>query len=199
MSAELSGVFCKKVKKLYIYKQNYYMGNAKAIKNIGIKEFEQLFKEYYTGLCFFALRYTEDKEAAEEVVQDVFYTLWEKREKITIKTSVKSYLHIAVRNKCLQKINHLKVKQKYLKAVNEQDKISTIRPDDNLIYNESIEIFNEALSKLPEKCRTIFKMSRFEGLKYKEIAFELSISVKTVEAYITKALKHFRRYFPEYA
>ena len=175
------------------------MSDASTIKNIGIKEFEQLFKEYYTGLCFFALRYTEDESAAEEVVQDVFYKLWEKRKKISIKTSIKSYLYIAVRNKCLQKINHLKVKQKYLKSVNNEYKISTQSPDENLIYDESIEIFNEALSRLPEKCRTIFKMSRFEGLKYKEIAFELSISVKTVEAYITKALKHFRRYFPEYA
>ena len=87
------------------------MGNVKTIKNIGIKEFEQLFKEYYTKLCYFALKYTEDNEAAEEVVQDVFYRLWEKRKTIAIKTSVNAYLYIAVRNKCLQQINHLKVKQ----------------------------------------------------------------------------------------
>ena len=175
------------------------MDNTPSIKNIGIKEFEQLFKEYYTKLCYFALKYMNDNEEAEEVVQDVFYKLWEKRKIISIKTSVNAYLYIAVRNKCLQKINHQKVKEKYLKTVKKDAEISTDNTDDTLIYNESIEIFNEAMNTLPEKCRTIFKMSRFEGLKYKEIAIELSISIKTVEAYITKALKHFRRYFPEYA
>jgi RNA polymerase sigma-70 factor (family 1) len=169
------------------------------LKNISLKEFEKLFKQYYENLCYFALRFTNDYEASEEVVQDVFYKLWEKKDTIVIKTSINSYLYTSVRNKCIQQINKEKTKQKYLNAMNDDEKISSSNSDSQLLLNESIEIFNEALSTLPEKHRTVFKMSRFEGLKYKEIAYELSISVKTVEAYITKSLKHFRKYFPEYA
>ncbi len=167
--------------------------------NIKIEEFEALFKTYYSELCRFALKYTKNVEDAEETVQDVFFHLWEKRKKINIIISVKSYLYIAVRNKCLQEINHLKIVRKYENTIGSDPEIFKEDPSDEMIYSESIEIFNEALNSMPEKCRTIFKMSRFEGMKYLDIAAELSVSVKTVELYISKALKHFRQYFPEYA
>ncbi len=168
------------------------------LSNINLVEFEELFKKYYSELCRFALKYTKNQEDAEETVQDVFFNLWEKRAKISINTSVKSYLFIAVRNKCLQEINHMKVIRKYEKSIDADAEIIRQDPSEVMIYNESIELFNEALQTLPEKCRTVFKMSRFEGMKYMEIAVELSVSVKSVEAYISKALKHFRNYFPEY-
>jgi RNA polymerase sigma-70 factor (ECF subfamily) len=168
------------------------------LSNIDIKEFEELFKTYYSELCHFALKYTKNEENAEETVQDVFFNLWEKRNRISIKTSVKSYLFIAVRNKCLQEINHLKVIRKYEKSIDKDTEIVAHNPADDMIYSESMELFNEALKTMPEKCRTVFKMSRFDGMKYMEIAYELSVSVKTVEAYISRALKHFRNYFPEY-
>lgn len=175
------------------------MNQGKSLKNIDLKEFERMFKTYYSDLCFFALKYMDTPEDAEEIVQDVFYHLWEKRKSIQINTSSRSYLLSSVRNKCLQVLNHRKVKRKYTKIKSAESNTNTESPSDKMIYDESIEIFNEALNALPEKCRTIFKMSRFEGKKYKEIAFELSISVKTVEANISKALKEFRLYFPEYA
>lgn len=175
------------------------MNNIKSMKHIDIKGFENMFKQYYSDLCYFALKYMESEEDAEEVVQDVFYNLWEKREMIQIQISVKAYLLSSVRNKCLQILNHRKVKRKYGKMKSEETEVFSDNPADDLIYNESVEIFNEALNALPEKCRTIFKMSRFEGMKYKDIAFELSISVKTVEANISKALKEFRQFFPNYA
>jgi RNA polymerase sigma-70 factor (ECF subfamily) len=167
--------------------------------NINIKEFEALSKTYYSELCRFALKYTKNEENAEETVQDVFFHLWEKKKKIIINTSVKSYSYIAVRNKCLQEINHKKVIRKYENSFDSGSEINKEDPSDEMIYSESIEIFNEALNSMPEKCRTIFKMSRFDGMKYLDIASELSVSVKTVELYISKALKHFRQYFPEYA
>jgi RNA polymerase sigma-70 factor (ECF subfamily) len=175
------------------------MNKKKSMKHIDIKGFEKMFKQYYSDLCYFALKYMESEEDAEEVVQDVFYHLWEKRETIRINISVKSYLLSSVRNKCLQILNHRKVKRKYGKMKSLEPDIHSDSPADDLIYSESMEIFNEALNSLPEKCRTIFKMSRFDGMKYKDIAFELSISVKTVEANISKALKEFRQYFPNYA
>lgn len=175
------------------------MANNKSLKPIDIKEFENMFRKYYSDLCHFAFKYMGTVEDAEEVVQDVFYNIWEKRKSIKISISEKSYLLSSVRNKCLQIINHQKVVRKYNKLKKEESNKIIFNPSDELIYNESIDIFNEALNSLPEKCRTIFKMSRFEGMKYKEIAHELSISIKTVEANISRALKEFRLYFPEYA
>ena len=170
----------------------------KTLKNIDVKEFEMLFKEYYSDLCNFALKFTKNPDASEEVVQEVFYKIWEKRSFISIKISIKSYLYISVRNKCLQQINHKKIIRVYEKHIEKQKINSPVNPHENLIYNETVEIFTEALNSLPEKCRTIFKLSRFEGLKYKEISEELKISIKTVEANISKALKTLRIYFPEY-
>lgn len=170
----------------------------KNLKNINIESFEILFKEYYKDLCNFALKYTKNIDAAEEVVQDVFYKIWEKRSIINVKISVKSYLYISVRNKCLQQISHNKIIKIYEKYIDKQELYETKNPYENLVYNETIEIFNDALNTLSPKCKEIFKLSRFKGLKYKEIANKLDISVKTVEANISKALKTLRKYFPEY-
>jgi len=158
-----------------------------------------LFKEHYNELCYFALKYTKNKEEAEEVVQEVFYKIWEKRAFINVKISVKSYLYISVRNKCLQQINHNKIVKIYEKYIDKQDLYETQNPHEDLIYKETVEIFKDALETLPNRCVNIFKLNRFEGLKYKEIAEELEISIKTVEANISKALKTLRLYFPEYA
>lgn len=170
----------------------------RSLNNINVKKYEILFKEHYTELCLFALKYTKNEKEAEEVVQDVFYKIWEKRFVINIKTSIKSYLYRSVRNKCLQNINHNKVVRIHQKQIERQNMTETVSPYDKIIYEETINIFNEALYTLPDRCIEIFKLSRFEGLKYKEIAEELAVSVKTVEANISKALKTFRNYFPEY-
>jgi len=171
----------------------------KNLNNINVSDFEILFKEFYNDLCNFALKYTKNKEASEEVVQEVFYKIWEKRSFIDVQISVKSYLYISVRNKCLQQINHNKIVKIYEKYIDKQERNEFASPHENLVYEETVTIFNEALNTLPNKCTTIFKMSRFEGLKYKEIADKLEISIKTVEANITRALKTLRNYFPEYA
>ncbi|NPA45450.1 MAG: RNA polymerase sigma-70 factor [Chlorobi bacterium] len=170
----------------------------KNLNNISVADFEILFKEFYNDLCNFALKYTKNKEASEEIVQEVFYKIWEKRSFINIQISVKSYLYISVRNKCLQQINHNKIVKIYEKYIEKQERNDFAGPHENLIYEETISIFNEALNTLPNKCNTIFKMSRFDGMKYKEIAQKLGISIKTVEANISRALKTLRTYFPEY-
>jgi len=146
----------------------------------------------------YAVKYVRNDELAEEIVQDVFYKIWEKRSFININVSLKSYLFTAVRNKCLQHINHQKVINTYNKYIEKPDEKNINGPHENLIYKETLEILNEALETLPERCSEIFKLSRFEGLKYSEIASNLSVSIKTVEANISKALKTFRLYFPEY-
>ncbi len=165
---------------------------------INLKSFERLFKKHYVQLCLYAVKYIKNEKLAEEIVQDVFYKIWEKRSFININVSLKSYLFTAVRNKCLQQINHQKVINTYNKYIENSDEKNIEGPYENLIYKETLEIFNEALETLPKRCSEIFKLSRFEGLKYSEIANNLSVSVKTVEANISKALKTFRIYFPEY-
>ncbi len=171
---------------------------GKQLNTISIKEFETLFKQHYENLCRYALKYVKDTILVEELVQEVFFKIWEKRSSVRVKISVKSYLFASVRNKCLQHINHNKIIENYKQSVDTLNKVNNETPFDNLIYEETLEIFHEAMNTLPERCSHIFKLSRFEGLKYKEIADQLSVSLKTVEANISKALKTFRIYFPEY-
>ena len=171
----------------------------KKIKEGDIARFEILFKEYYERLCEFGLRYLKSLDLAEEIVQDTFYNIWRNREKINIKTSIKSYLYTAVRNNCLQELRTRSLDMKYENYYKSHYSNESISPADELNAKELSEVINKALNSLPERCRIIFKMSRDEGLKYHEIAEKLSISVKTVEANMGKALKQFRTYLKEYA
>lgn len=160
--------------------------------------FEMIFKAYYQPLCRYAYSFLEDKEEAEEVVQSAFITVWEKRKSIDIQTSLKSYLYRMVRNGCLNVIKHEKVKQQHVAhelAVTEVSYESVSQK----VYATELEIkISEAMKALPEQCRLVFQLSRFEELKYQEIADQLKISVKTVENHMGKALKIMREQLKEY-
>lgn len=169
------------------------------IKEGDINQFEVLFKEYYEKLCAFGTKYVQNIEQAEEVVQDTFYNIWKNRKTLNITTSLKSYLYTAVRNNCLQVIRTRSLDIKYENYYKSHYTNDSISPADELNAKELSNVINKALNSLPEKCRIIFKMSRYEGLKYHEIAKKLSISIKTVEANMGKALKHFRTYLKDYA
>lgn len=163
-----------------------------------ITAFEMIFRTYYQPLCSYAYTFLQDKEEAEEIVQSTFMSVWEKHNTISIRTSVKSYLYAMVRNACLNVIKHEKIKQKH--AVEEialspqsHDSVS------NTIASVELETkIQEAMEKLPEQCRLVFKLSRFEELKYSEIAEQLNISVKTVENHMGKALKIMREQLKDY-
>ena len=160
------------------------------------KSFELLFKTHYESLVRFVYKYLNDIEESEEIVQDTFYTLWEKSETITIQSSIKSYLFQAARNKSLNSIKHRNVKQKYADAVLNSD--SEFSEDDSMEMDELQDKINEALEMLPPKCRQVFELSRFEEKKYREIAEELNISIKTVENHMGKALGLLRTSLKEY-
>lgn len=152
-------------------------------------DFEQVFKDHYQQLTAFAYQYVESHETAEELVQDVFTNVWIKSSQIEIRTAVKSYLYGAVRNASLNFLKHKKIERRYEEQ--EQHKSSWFETD----FLELDELQNEikgALDQLPEKCRQIFEMSRFEEKKYKEIAEELDLSIKTVENQMGRALKVMR-------
>lgn len=151
--------------------------------------FEALFRLHYRPLCAFAMGYLKDGDKAEDLVQDLFFRLWLDREKVNITTSVKAYLYAAVRNRCL---NAVKAGSR-VRALNEEldDHLQEEeRTEDE--HTERIARVQAAIEALPEERRKVFKLSRYEGLKYQEIAERLGISVKTVENQMGSALKTLR-------
>ena len=163
-----------------------------------ITAFEMIFKTYYQPLCNYAYSFVQDRDEAEEIVQSTFLTVWEKRENLTIHTGVKPYLYAMVRNASLNVLKHEKIKQQHAAvelAVAERSSESVTR---TVMASELEERIYNALNKLPEQCRLVFKLSRFEELKYAEIAEQLNISVKTVENQMGKALKIMRDQLKDY-
>lgn len=160
------------------------------------KHFENIFREHYTGLVNFARHYVTDPDEAESIVQELFTGLWSKADSITIRTSVKSYLYGAVRNACLNYLKHLKVQNAYTE--HQLHLATDLDTTDFLELDELKARIDEAFEQIPEKCREIFELSRYEGKKYHEIADELNLSIKTVENQMGKALKILRRELQDY-
>lgn len=162
------------------------------------RDFDQIYLENFPTLHRYAYTILNDKELAEEMVHQVFLKILERTEPVDLHTSLKSYLLRSVNNECLNYIKHQKVRQNYQSyATNSmQDKIE--HPSNKLAYQELELHIAKAINDLPEQCRTIFQLSRFEELKYGEIAIQLGISVKTVESHMRKALKRLRLELAEY-
>lgn len=154
-------------------------------------EFETIFKSHYQRLHRYAITILKDADDAEELVQDTFADLWEKKETIPEVQSMAAYLCRAVHNRCLNHLKHEKVKNKY-----ERYALHTGTEVDNYAApNKTHQMehrLRQALEQLPEQCRTVFQLSRFEDLKYREIAAYMGLSVKTVEHHMGKALKIMR-------
>jgi RNA polymerase sigma-70 factor (ECF subfamily) len=140
----------------------------------------------------------KDWDVAEETVQALFLKLWEKNEWTHIQTSIKSYLYKSVYHDCLNYIRRQKVQLRYQTTTVHAMKNQTDDAAGKLKLSELEQHLNKALSKLPEKCRAIFHLSRFEELKYQEIANQLDISIKTVETHMGKALRILRRELKEF-
>lgn len=156
------------------------------------KPFEQVFKSHFKSLHAYAYTIVKDEIAAEEIVQNVFLKIWEKKDQLDIQSSVTAYLYRAVYHESLNYLKHLKVKGAYQSYAVYQSKGQSDNASKKLLLSELEQQLNKALSELPEQCRTIFQMSRFEELKYREIANRLGLSIKTVENQMGKALKLLR-------
>ena len=153
--------------------------------------FEKLFNYYCQMLINFARRYVWDKQIAENIVQDIFVRVWNNRTKLDSTKSIKSYLFISVKNESLKNLRHLNVEEQGIKVL--VNTISTeTNPDQKYDQNEFHTEVENAINELPEKCREIFCLSRFDNLKYVEIADLLDISIKTVETQMGRALKKLR-------
>ncbi|MFA5330696.1 MAG: RNA polymerase sigma-70 factor [Prolixibacteraceae bacterium] len=164
------------------------------IRNGKEEAFNQAFDLYYSRMCFFADKLLHDFDLSRSLVQQVFVDLWIKREKLLV-SSLQSYLYQSVRNSALDVLKHKKVESRYLSSLelNEPNEMN-----DLIEEAELIDRINRAIQKLPERCREVFVMCRFEELKYAEIAEKLNISVKTVEMQIGIALKNLRKELSDY-
>jgi RNA polymerase sigma-70 factor, ECF subfamily len=161
--------------------------------------FEQVFKEHFKNLHSYACTIVRDEPAAEGIVQNVFLKLWDRGDSFNIQSSVAAYLYRAVYNESLNYLKHQKVKQSYVKyAQHSMSESTRENASKKIIVAELEQKIKVALSELPEQCRTIFQLSRFEELKYQQIADKLDISIKTVEAQMGKALKLMRIKLADY-
>ena len=158
--------------------------------------FRSLFFEFFSSLCVFAHRYIDDWATCEDIVQDTFFKIWKNRKSIEISTSSRNFLITSVRNSC---IDYLR-KQDLVRVWQEREVLekSKYTPDDLYSHIELEQMLSAALEKLPENIRNVFELNRFEGKSYKEIAEQQGISVKTVEAHISKALKILRVELKDY-
>ncbi|MBE7170078.1 MAG: RNA polymerase sigma-70 factor [Williamsia sp.] len=157
-------------------------------------DWDRIYLENYTGLYQYAFTILNDESLAEEMIHQVFLRILEKKEPVAIHTSLKAYLYRSVNNESLNHLKHQKVKQDYQAHAAYTSNRQPATPSSNLDYRELEHRLREAMNRLPEQCRTIFQLSRYEELKYAEIASQLGLSVKTVENQISKALKRIREH-----
>jgi RNA polymerase sigma-70 factor, ECF subfamily len=155
--------------------------------------FEKVFKDNFKKLQSYAITIVGDENVAEEMVQNVFFKLWDKSEKINIQSSIAAYLYRAVYNESCNYLKHQKVRKGFLNySKHAMSDISTEKASKKVLVTELEQRIKNALNDLPEQCRTVFQLSRFEELKYQQIADTLGISIKTVEAQMGKALRIMR-------
>lgn len=161
--------------------------------------FEQVFKAHFKNLHAYACTIVRNDAVAEGIVQNVFLKLWDRSSSLNIQTSVAAYLYRAVYNESCNHLKHQKVKQSYAQYAHQTMSEATKETaSKKLAVAELEQKIKTALSELPEQCRTVFQLSRFEELKYQEIADKLDISIKTVEAQMGKALKLMRIKLADY-
>ena len=154
--------------------------------------FEMIFKAHFKRLFAYAFTIVKDQMVAEEMVQNVFLKIWEKQAGRDINSPALAYLYKSVYHESLNYLKHLKVRAAYRAHTVHEMKNQTDHASKKVMLSELEQQINKALDELPEQCRTIFQMSRFEELKYQEIADRLGLSIKTIENQMGKALRILR-------
>lgn len=161
-------------------------------EGINLNNIENIFRTHHKMLCKVAYAIVKDKSAAEDIVQDVFVTIWKKRNELVIDSNLKGYLYRAVSNSCL---NYLKSYHKRnVKPLEEfgDQALGVYTPYDNIDFDRLNTAVEKAIDNLPPRCKVIFVLSRMEGLKHQQIADALHVSVKTVENQMGIALTKLR-------
>jgi RNA polymerase sigma-70 factor, ECF subfamily len=161
------------------------------MQQLNEQNFEAVFKQYYSPLCNISFSIVKDRDAAEDVIQELFTSLWKNKEQLNIKEDIKNYLFRAARNRSL---NYLRDKKSHedIETSGVEAKMAENNPQSQMEHFELMESIQNVVNSLPDKCREVFLLSRYEKKSYKEIAIVLNISEKTVENHISKALKILR-------
>jgi RNA polymerase sigma-70 factor (ECF subfamily) len=163
------------------------------------KKYEEMFRTYFSSLCYFAQKYIQDLDASKEIVHKIFVAIWENRASFDFDKPAKSYLFTSVYNRCM---NYIRDRKKFTTTENLETQDISEGGALNSDHLETAELESKiwkAINSLPEKCKEVFILNRFEGKKYGEIAEFLGISVKTVETQMSKALKVLRDNLKDYA
>jgi RNA polymerase sigma-70 factor (ECF subfamily) len=161
------------------------------------KVFEYLFQQYHVALFRFSLKYVRMPDVAEEIVHDVLLYLWQHRNTLLIKVSLQAYLYTATKHRSLDYLKSQYAQQSYESELPDLPAIHS-QPDADLHQQELAGFIQRAIEVLPERCRIIYTMHRTAELTYKEIAEQLGISPKTVEAQMGIALQRLRKYLQEH-
>lgn len=165
--------------------------------------FKLIFNNFYHQLCHLSIHYLEDEDEAKGVVQEAFVKLWEIRYELNPDSNLRNFLFTLVKNNCLNTLKRRQILLKHHEKIRwmemhyQYESLARLS-DDYLEFNELKEKIELAIQKLPEHCRIVFEMSRFEDLKNREIAEKLGVTQKTVEAHLTKALKILRKDLKDY-
>lgn len=172
---------------------------ALRIKNGDAQAYELLFRKYYIRLCNFSNKFLHNQEESSEIAEEVFLKIWENRSEIDPDDSILSFMFKIAQNSSLNRLRRKKIESKYIEVL----KITYIEHSDfnaydSYVMNELESNFRLALDKIPPQSKRVFELSRFEGLKYLQIAEEMNISVRTVEVHMTKALKILREELADY-
>lgn len=177
----------------------------KKLKNNDEAAFKVIFNKYYSRLYYFILEFISLEDISENIVQDTFITLWNKRNELADDSNLSAYLFTVAKNNCLYKLRDQRYRQKLFSTntldQNEldlnMDVLSTL-DSSAYTFEEINRIIEKTLEELPPQCRKVFVLSRFEEKKNREIAEELNISVKMVEKHISKGLKKFKESLKDY-
>ncbi len=160
--------------------------------------FDFIFNYYYSSLCAFSMQYLKDRNAAEDLVQDFFVSLWLEASGLQIRSSIKSYLFTGVKNRCLDLKKHQKITEKYRTYILFSSDSDSNSVDQYFAESELRNAVQKSLEKFPPRCREIFELSRLGGLSNQEISDKLGISKRTVELQISNSLKILRKELIEY-
>ena len=173
------------------------------LKNGDVSSFEVIYKSHYRRIFHFALQYLHDEEACSNIIQDVFSSLWDNKEKLTKDSNLNAWLFTVTKNGCLKYIRDLKSEERHLDNLASQrldlnyDALTSLSTS-SIDFEEIEKIIHRTLNSLSPQCRRAFEMSRFDEMKYSEIAHEMQIAQKTVETHISIALKTFRLALKDY-
>lgn len=163
----------------------------KGLRKGNASAYNELFTEYYVWLCNYIFTLSNDRGLSEDIVQETIINIWEKRKRISVQHSLKNYLFRSCHNRFLAHVRKQKVKLDFLDQIR-WDVLAEVRVEPEVRQNSKIQKLHRLINELPPRCREVFVKNKLEKRKYKEIAVEMGISIKTVENQMSKALNFLR-------